>query len=622
MTFEIILVFSILLVTVILFAFEVFSVDKTAFLIIAVLAITGLVSPEEAISGFSNSATITVLSLMIISIALENNGVIVSFTQLLRNLRVLPLVLLIPVFMLITGTVSAFVNTTAVVIVFIKILSQLSRKFDISESKLLMPISFAGILGGSCTLMGTSTNLIVNSVSKDLGAEAFSFFEFSIFGLLFLAVGIIYMTIASKWLPGGANKNLKTEYNLENYVTTVLIKEESPLVGKPIRDTFFHEDPDISILKLIRDGQISKKPGKYISLKAKDEILLLCDIETLSRLKDTEGLEITQRLTEENDYSFFLTSSNIPAEDKKEEVGNANDEGREKTPQIVFTELLILPGSVFIGKTLKDLRLFPFNNAIPIAIKKRAKLRNSDHTLVKTTVNTMRLEAGDRLLVETHQDDVSELYHLENIVVMRQHEKTSKYNKKKKITSASILLLVVGLAASGIINILVSALLGVGLLLLTGCLNLKDVYQRVNWEVIFLLAGMIPLGVAMTNTGADAWISEQLLKFLSNHSYFISLGSIFFITMLLSAVMSNNATAIIMTPVAIAVATGLDLSMKPFILSVLFGANFSFITPMGYQTNTLIYGMGYYKFKHFLIIGGILSVILWLLGTWVLSFLI
>lgn len=617
MTFEIILVFSILLITILLFAFEIFSVDKIAFLIIATLALTGLVTPEEAISGFSNSATITVLSLMIIAIALENNGVIISFTRVLRNLKTLPLLLLIPVFMIITGTVSAFINTTAVVIVFIKIISQLSRKYNLSDSKLLMPISFAGILGGSCTLMGTSTNLIVNSVSKDLGAEPFGFFEFSLYGLVFLGIGVVYMTIASRWLPTESKKNLDETYDLGSFLTTVTIKEDSPLINKRIEETFFYKDPEITIMKLFRKGQVTNNPGPYISFHAGDNLLLLCDIETLSRLKETEGLEIIRRFEAENEKSFVFSFLN--KEQSKESENDDNHEQKEESEEIGFTELLILPGSVLIGKNLRQLRFNLLKNATPIAIKKREKLRDTGKTLVRNTSNNIRLRAGDRLLVEANPNELQELYEMENVVVMKQHERNAKYNTKKKIVSASILLLVIALAASGVLNILLSAILGVALLLLTQCLHLKDVYQRVNWEVVFLLAGMIPLGIAMSNTGADVWISDKLLDFLSSHSSMMALGSIFLITMLLSGVMSNNATAIIMTPVAIAVATGLDLSMKPFILSVLFGANFSFLTPMGYQTNTLIYGMGYYRFKHFLIVGGILSVLLWLAGTWLLS---
>ncbi|MDC7999972.1 SLC13 family permease [Aequorivita todarodis] len=605
MTPEIILVFSILLITIILFAFEVFSVDKIAMLVIASLALTGLVKPEEAISGFSNTATITVLSLMIIALALEDNGVIASLARFLKNLHILPLFLLLPIFMFITGGISAFINTTAVVIVFIKIISELAKRFNVSQSKLLLPISFAGILGGSCTLMGTSTNLIVNSVARDLGAERFSFFEFSFFGLIFLIVGIIIVTITSRWLPNDSKENLQDAYDLENYVTTVVINKDSNLIDKNIEDTFLYKNPEISILKLTRRKQITNAPGRYITLKANDKLLLMCDLETLAQLNEAEGVSVHK--TQENHKKKMADENEEESETKK------------KQDDLGFVELLILPGSILIGKTLKQLRKQTFQSALPIAIKKRRNIRNTKERLVRKNIEQITIKPGDRLLVEIPRNQISQLYEMENVAVLREHKTKPAVNIRKKSLSFAILLLVVGLAASGILSILVSAITGVCLLLLTRCLDLNDVYHRINWQVIFLLAGMIPLGIAMNNTGADTWISDQLLNVLSGQSNLIVIGLIFLITMLMSSVVSNNATAIIMTPIAIAVAVGLDLSMKPFILSVLFGANFSFFTPMGYQTNTLIYGMGIYKFKHFFIIGGILSIILWVLGTFMLS---
>ncbi|MCZ4320038.1 SLC13 family permease [Aequorivita viscosa] len=603
MTPEIILVFSILFVTIILFAFEVFSVDKIALLLIATLALTGLVKPEEAISGFSNSATITVLSLMIIALALEDNGVIASLARFLKNLHILPLFLLLPVLMLITGGISAFINTTAVVIVFIKIISELSKRFNLPQAKLLLPISFAGILGGSCTLMGTSTNLIVNSVARDLGAERFSFFEFSLFGVVFLVVGILIITIASRWLPKDSKENLRDAYNLENFVTTVVINKNSNLIDKRIEDTFLFNNSEISILKLTRNKQITNAPGKYITLKEKDKLLLMCDIENLSKLNDAEGLSVHK-----NQDAF---------KKPKPEVDN-EEETQKKPDDYGFVELLILPGSILIGKSLKQLRKQTFHNALPIAIKKRKNIRNTEERLIRKEIDQITLKPGDRLLVEIPTNEINQLNELENVAILREH-KSQSVNNQKRVLSSLILLLVIGLAASGVLSILISALTGVSLLLLSGCLNLNEVYHRINWQVIFLLAGMIPLGVAMNNTGADRWISDWLLQILSGQSNFIVIGLIFLITMLLSSVVSNNATAIIMTPIAIAVSIGLDLAMKPFILAVLFGANFSFFTPMGYQTNTLIYGMGFYKFKHFFIIGGIVSLILWILGTFMLS---
>jgi len=605
MTTEIILVFSILFITILLFAFEVFSVDKIAMFVIASLALTGLVKPEEAIAGFSNTATITVLSLMIIALALEDNGVIASLARFLKNLHILPLFLLLPVFMFITGGISAFINTTAVVIVFIKIISELAKRFNLPQSKLLLPISFAGILGGSCTLMGTSTNLIVNSIALDLGAERFSFFEFSFFGMIFLMVGIIVITIASKWLPNDSKENLQEAYDLENYVTTVVINKDSNLIDQKIEDTFLHKNPEISILKLTRRKQITNAPGRYITLKAGDKLLLMCDLESLAKLNEAEDLSV-HKTKDKN-------KTNIVDEYEEENAIT------KKQDNIGLVELLILPGSILIGKTLKQLRKQTFQSALPIAIKKRRNIRNTKERLVRKNIEQITLKPGDRLLVEIPKTEISQLYEMENVAVLREHKTKPSVNIRKKTLSFAILLLVVGLAASGILSILVSAITGVSLLLLTRCLDLNDVYHRINWQVIFLLAGMIPLGIAMNNTGADKWISDHLLDILSGQSNIIIIGLIFLITMLMSSVVSNNATAIIMTPIAIAVAVGLDLSMKPFILSVLFGANFSFFTPMGYQTNTLIYGMGIYKFKHFFIIGGILSLILWILGTFMLS---
>tara|TARA_R100001369_G_scaffold84305_1_gene117120 strand:+ start:833 stop:2650 length:1818 start_codon:yes stop_codon:yes gene_type:complete len=605
MTIEIILVFSILLITIVLFAFEVFPVDKIALFIIVSLAICGLVNPEEAISGFSNTATITVLALMIVAIGMEDTGVISTLARFLKKLHILPFIILLPVFMFITAGISAFISTTAVVIVFIKIISEIAKRFNLPESKLLLPISFAGILGGSCTLMGTSTNLIVNSVALNLGAERFSFFEFSLYGIIFLVVSIVIITIASRWLPGEKKETIEDEYKIENYVTSVFVTENSSLIGQKIEDTFLFNNEDISLLKISRNSQTNNAPGRYITLKKGDKLLLLCNLDNLMRLNEFEGLDIHERLSvSETVYKL----EDIEEEDNPENLG--------------FAELLILPGSALIGKSLKEIRRQSIQNATPIAIRKRKNIRNTRERLIRKDIGQIALKPGDRLLVEIPKEDIPRLELLENVAILQEHEIPREKNNFKKSIAFGILLLIVGLAASGLLTILISSLLGVALLLLSNCIKLTDVYHRVNWQVVFLLAGMIPLGVAMHNTGADQWISDQLLMVLSGKSNVIIIGLIFLITMVMSGVISNNATAIIMTPIAISVAVGLQLPFKPFILAVLFGANFSFFTPMGYQTNTLIYGMGFYKFRHFLIIGGILSLILWILGTFMLSALL
>ena len=606
MTWEITLMFSVLLVTVVLFIFEIFPVDKIAFLIIVSLTLLGLVEPEEAISGFSNSATIAVLALMILAIAMEENGVIRWLTSGMGRVKSLPLYLMAPIFMFVTAGISAFISTTAVVIVFIKIVNQLSEKYNVSQSKLLLPISFAGILGGSCTLMGTSTNLIVNSVSKNLGAEKLGFFEFTSLGLIFLGISIIYLTLVLKWLPWGKGKNLGEEYAINDYITSVRINKESKLIGKTIEETFLHDNTDVSLLKLTRNNRIHNSPGKYITLKEGDELLLMCDLENLSRINESGNLAIN----EETYLNKVLEKSKV---EDGNETSNTNLDAR------IFVELLMLQGASFLGKTLGQLRSFMVQDAIPIAIKKRRTLTNLKERMVRSSVNQLILKEGDRLLVETSKENMQSLAGLENVLLLEEYDPINGNSKMKKYFSLATLILVIGLAATGVLSIMVSALTGVCFLLVTKNLDLTTVYKKVNWQIFFLLAGMIPLGIAMHNTGADMWISEKLLGFLGGQPKFMIIGTLFFVTMIMSGVVSNNATAIIMTPIAISVAQGMNLDFKPFILAVMFAANFSFFTPVGYQTNTLIYGIGNYKFKHFLVIGGILSLMLWITATILLT---
>lgn len=603
MSLEIILMFTVLLLTVVLFMFEIFPMDKIAFFIIVLLILLGLVTPEEGISGFSNSATIAVLALMILAIAMEENGVISWLTSGMSKVKSLPVFVMAPIFMFVAAGISAFISTTAVVIVFIKMINQLSEKYQIPQSKLLLPISFAGILGGSCTLMGTSTNLIVNSVSKNLGAEKLGFFEFTELGLIFLGIAIVYLTLTLRWLPWGKKQNLNKDYEIENYITSVRVTPNSKLVGKRIDDSFLHDNPEVSLLRLTRNNHAHNSPGKYITLKAGDELLLMCDLQNLSRISKSENMSIIHEKEHLN---------------KQQDKTGANTSEIE-LEEMIFVELLMLPGASLLGKTLGNLRDFMIQDAIPIAIKKRKTLVNVNERMIHSSKDKLTLKAGDRLLVEISKEKLYALETMENVVVLQQLDKIDKTSKTKRYFTFSVLLLVIALAASGLLSIMVSSLTGICLLLVTKNLNLNTVYKKVNWQIFFLLAGMIPLGVAMHNTGTDMWISEKLLGFLHNQPNNIIIGTLFLVTMIMSGVVSNNATAIIMTPIAISLAHGMGLDFKPFILAVMFAANFSFFTPVGYQTNALIYGIGNYRFQHFLFIGGVLSLILWIVATFLLT---
>ncbi|PHQ28072.1 SLC13 family permease [Leeuwenhoekiella nanhaiensis] len=596
MDLAIIEVFVILGLTIVFFVTELFPVDKIAIFIIVALVLLGLVSPEEGISGFSNTATITVLALMILAIALEDNGVIAWLAQGLQKLSILPLILLIPVFMFITAGISAFISTTAVVIVFIKIIFQLSERFGIPSGKLLLPVSFAGILGGSCTLMGTSTNLIVNSIAQNRGVEKLAFFEFAWLGGIFLVIGIVVVSIASRFLPSGnTSENLEKSYKLDELITTLSITKDSKLIGKSINDSSMLSNSNVTLLKLVRKGVVTNAPGKYISLQEGDKLVLMADLETISRISNEEGL--SERKTE-------MTES---------ETKEAEDTA------IQLVEVLVLPGSSLIGNSLSGIKRYKLEGALPVAIKKRKNIRNTTERLIRKDLDQIRIKSGDRILLEITQAEIQKLEQVEGIAVLKTHESLQHTDTKRKYITAAILITVIGLAASGVLSILASSLTGIALLLLTNSLQMDKIYHKVDWQIFFLLAGMIPLGVAMTNSGADVWLSEKLLMLFEGKNHLFILGALFSITMILSGSISNNATAVIMTPIAITVASGLDLPAKPFILAVLFAASFSFFTPVGYQTNTLIYSLGIYKFKHFLIVGGLLSLILCMVATFLLS---
>lgn len=603
MSTEIILVFVILVITMVLFAFEIFTVDKIAFFIIVSLVLCNLVSPKEAISGFSNSATIAVLALMILAIAMEENGVINWLTSSMSRIRFLPLYFMAPIFMIVTAGISAFISTTAVVIVFIKIINQLSEKYKISQSKLLLPISFAGILGGSCTLMGTSTNLLVNAVATDLGATKLGFFEFSMLGLIFLTISVIYLTITIRWLPWDKQKNFSEDYKIDNYITQITINKDSDLIGKTIGETFFYNKNGISLLKLTRNKKVLSLPGKHTALKQDDKLLITTDLENLTKLNNSENLTIYQEKFHQDKVEY-----------------DHNKFEKTKDSDTIFVELLMLPGASLLGKKLGVLYRYITNYAVPIAIKKHITYNKFKKRLFyNNNKNNVVLEVGDRLLVKVGRENIQSLEIIENIVILKELEPLEDSKPFKKYFSLFVLLGVITLAASGLLTILVSSLVGVTVLLLTNNLDLNNVYKKVNWQIFFLLAGMIPLGIAMHNSGADMWISEKLLGFLSGQSEVIIIGTLFLATMIMSGVISNNATAIIMTPIAISLAQGLNMDFKAFILAIMFAANFSFFTPIGYQTNTLIYGIGNYKFKHFFLIGGLLSLILWIVATLLLT---
>lgn len=612
MTWEIILVFTIIGAVIVLFAFEVFPMDKISFCIIAALLLTGLVSPEEAISGFSNKAVITILCLMILAIGLEENGAISWLAKGLKVLKTWPMVLAMVAIMAVAGGISAFVSSTAVVIVFIKIVSELQEKYGMLPGKLLLPISFASILGGSCTLMGTSTNLIVNNIFLRYTGERLGFFEFSVMGLIFLGVSMGIIALFFAFLPKGRAGELSEKYDLDRYLMTLKVDSKSPLVGKQMEETFMFKEEDITVLRVTRNTIDQDVFDRKMRIRAHDTILLHCSLENLQKMRGEGYFNIDVNQGDEH-----FTSSNTQIKKIGRPKDQKKDRGKERNT--VLLELILLPGSRFLGRTLAELKQMIVPRAIPLAVNKRKKLTNLQERIYRSGHDLTRLRTGDRLLIQTDASYVPNFEESNNLAVLNQFEGRMPSSRSKRNLSVLILVGTIILAATGVFEIMTSVITGTVAMLLFKCIELNHIYEKINWQIIFLLAGMIPLGIAMTNAEADTWLTNELLGLMSGQKPMIIIGLLFLTTMLFSSVVSNNATAIIMAPIGIALANGLNLDVKPFILCVMFASNFSFFTPLGYQTNALIYSMGIYRFRHFLILGGVISVVLWVLATIMLS---
>ncbi len=584
MTIEIAIVFGIILLAILFFITEWVSIDTVAFGIMVILLVTGLVTPQQGIMGFANQATITILALMFIGVGLEQSGAIAKLGQKLRPILGQKEWVTVTLLMVIVAGVSAVISTTAVVIVFLRILVDLSDRLKISISKLLIPLSFAGIIGGSCSLMGTSTNLIVNAVAQDLGVETFDLFEFSGIGALFFLAALIYMVfVGRKLLPSRKiNQSLADNYLKDTFVTSVIIKPESQLIGKKVKETVFEREKDISLLEIKHSNGVRRFPSEDEEFRAGDLLLLKASLKRITGIFQSEGLE-------------FVSRENLVDE-------------QLNTEETMLCEAVVRPNSRLIGNRLENLNFKRDYAAIPLAIQQKKK--KIDFNRGKAT----RFDVGDVVLLEVSKIDFPRLYQSSDWIIL-QEEGQLLPKSHKQYLAMLILGAVVILSAGGFLPIMISALAGAFAMIITKCIDLQRAYRKIDWGIIFLLAGMIPLGSAMSNTGADRYLADTFISVLDDGSPQMYVAALFGFTVLMSGFVSNNATAILIAPIAIAIAASLNLDPKGFLLTVMFAANMSFFTPIGYQTNTLIFSPGNYKFRDFLLVGGILTLIVWGLAT-------
>ncbi len=566
------------------FVAEWLPVDLTALIISVVLMLAGLVTPEEGVSGFSNVATVTVMSMFILSAGVSKTGVIQIVRDFLLQYGGKKLSRQILVMGFILGPVTAFINNTAVVAVFLPIVEEWSRKQGISPSKLLIPMSYATIMGGLLTLIGTSTNILASSISEQLGYGAFGLFQFTKLGMVVFLIGMLYLAlVAPRLLPSRRapySDVMDEGYGMRDYVSEFAIKRGSSLVGQTLRSSKIQRKFDIDVLEMIRNGSHFPQPLANKSFQADDVLIVRGGKDDLLALRSQRDVEIMPDVEVDPDSI--------------EEDLTSNEEA--------IAEVLILSNSRLSGATLKELRFRQRYNATVLAIR-----RGQD--VIRERLGKVPLRFGDLLLVQGPRESFLGLQTSRELLVL-EHREVEPPRWDKAWIALSIVLGVVLMAAFNVAPIMVSALCGVVLMVLTGCLKPGELYGTVRWDVIFLLAGLIPFGIAMEKSGATAWLAGRLLLLGDNVSGYWILLLFYLATVVLTEILSNNASVVLMVPIAAEVATALDLNPLAFIFAVVFAASNSYMTPIGYQTNTMVYGPGGYRFLDFARVGAPLSLIL------------
>jgi len=583
MTPDMLVLSLIILGGIVLFVTEAFPVDKVSILILASLVLFRLISPSEALSGFGNPATITVACMLALSFGIERTGALNFLANRIIDLSGGSEVKVLLSVILAVGILSAFINNTAAVAMFIPLCVAVAREQNLAASRLLMPMSFAAIFAGTCTLIGTSTNLLVYGVVQEKLNYSIGMFEVAPLGLIFFGLGSLYLLfIGRRFLPVRELRDDLTErYRLRSYVTELILLPKSPLIGKTLAETRLGKDFDIEVFEIWRGKEkFIATDSSHLRLQEGDILLVSGDPEKLIDIQRRAGVLLEALQVEDRDLE---------------------DE------DIVLVEAFISPNSRLAESTLADVNFRGTYKANALAIRRHGKS-------IREKIGRTKLQSGDSLLVLTTHDQLATLRDMSDFLIIEE-VRVTPLRKEKAYYATSIFAAIVLIAATGVLEVVEAALIGVALMTLTGCIRLRELYSKMSWTTLVMLGCLIPLGVAMDSTGLASLVATYVINTLRSLGPIAVLSGIYLLTSLLTEVLSNNATAVLMLPIALSAATQLDANATPFIFAVMFAASASFMTPVGYQTNTMIFGPGGYKFSDYIKVGAPLSVLFWLLAT-------
>ncbi|MDZ4813157.1 MAG: SLC13 family permease [Pseudomonadota bacterium] len=567
---------------VLLFVRERFPPDIVALLVLIALVVFGLVTPHEGISGFSSPATITVGAMFVLSAGLRETGALDAVARFLTRMgRNGPLLQLSTT--LVVAAISGFINNTAAVAVFLPVVLTVARRNRVSTSKLLIPLSYASQFGGVCTLIGTSTNLLVNSLVVSAGLSAFGFFDFAPIGLLLVAIGCLYLVTIGWWLlPNRSSHDAAADaYALREYICAMSVAENSRLIGKTLAQGGFGRRGDVVLLELIRDNRRMLYQADLV-INVSDVLVLQAAVDDLLEVSRRDGLRLERE--------------------------NATDGVVLEGDGLQLVELIVAPMARAVGRPLAAIESTWIARSTPIAIARRDNVLHTGLTLTP-------LSAGDALLLLIRGEDMTDLRDDPDFVVLSARDNPVPRRRRAPF-AIGVTIAVVILAATKYLPIEIVALLGATSMAIGRCVGIDRLYRYVELRVVVLLAAMLPLGIAMEKTGAASMLVKGAVSLLPANEPIFALALIYALTALLTEAISNNATAVLMTPIAIALGAQLGIRPEPLLVAVAFAASTSFSTPIGYQTNTMVYSAGRYAFKDFLRVGIPLNLLFFGVSVW------